>query len=236
MSLDDLARRAEKLAVDGRAILGITGSPGAGKSALAGLLIELLDPEGAWVARVPMDGFHLADAALDRLGRRSRKGAIDTFDAYGYLAMLRRIQTERDHTVYAPDFQRTLEQPIAGAIAIAPATRLVITEGNYILSAEEPWPEVRRELMEVWYVELDELVRRARLVARHVDFGKSEAAARRWVDEVDEANARAIAARRGLADLWIYMSTPEAEVPPPTLRNLAVSATSTAPSSVKATQ
>ena len=69
-----------------------------------------------------------------------------------------------------------------------------------------------------------------------IETAMGEAAARRWVDEVDEANARAIAARRGLADLWIYMSTPEAEVPPPTPRNLAVSATSTAPSSVKATQ
>ncbi len=191
MLLDDLASRASSLAADQRATLGITGSPGAGKSALAALLVELLDPEGEWVARVPMDGFHLADAALDRLDRRSRKGAIDTFDAFGYLAMLRRIRTERDHTVYAPDFQRTLEQPIAGAIAIAPAIRLVITDGNYLLSAEEPWPEVRRELTEVWY----------------------EAEARRWVDEVDEANARAIAVRRDLADLWVSLSTVETGAP-----------------------
>lgn len=214
MRLDDLARRAAGLPGDGRAILGLTGSPGAGKSALAQLLVDLLDSEGAWVARVPMDGFHLADAALDRLGRRLRKGAIDTFDAYGYLAMLRRIRTECDHTVYAPDFQRTIEQPIAGAIAISPSIRLVVTEGNYLLNAEEPWPDVRRELTEVWYVELDEPVRLARLVARHVEFGKSEVAARRWVDEVDEPNARAIAARRQLADLCVGMSTLEREVPP----------------------
>ena len=215
MRLDDLARRAAALAADGRAILGLTGSPGVGKSALAQLLIDVLDTEGAWVARMPMDGFHLADAALDRLGLRLRKGAIDTFDAYGYLTMLRRIRTECDHTVYAPDFQRMIEQPIAGAIAIRPSIRLVVTEGNYLLSAEEPWPDVRRELTEVWYVELDEPVRLARLVARHVEFGKSEVAARRWVDEVDEPNARAIAARRHLADLWVDVSsTLEREVPP----------------------
>src|SRR5216684_7010769 len=138
MLLDDLASRASSLAADQRATLGITGSPGAGKSALAALLVELLDPEDEWVARVPMDGFHLADAALDRLGRRAQKGAIDTFDAYGYIAMLRRLRTDREHTIYAPDFHRTLEQPIAGAIAIDPAIRLVITEGNYLLSAEDP--------------------------------------------------------------------------------------------------
>jgi pantothenate kinase len=213
MLLDDLARRAASLAADGRAILGITGTPGTGKSTLAELVANVLDPEGAWVARVPMDGFHLADAALDRLGRRGRKGAIDTFDAYGYLAMLRRIRTEHDHAIYAPDFHRTIEQPIAAAIAIDPAIRLVITEGNYLLSPEEPWPEVRRELTEVWYVELDEQVRRARLVARHVEFGKTEAAARRWVDEVDEVNAQTIAARRDVADLRISMSRLEAEDP-----------------------
>ena len=213
MLLDDLARRAASLAADGRAILGITGTPGTGKSTLAELVANVLDPEGAWVARVPMDGFHLADAALDRLGRRGRKGAIDTFDAYGYLAMLRRIRTEHDHAIYAPDFHRAIEQPIAAAIAIDPAIRLVITEGNYLLSPEEPWPEVRRELTEVWYVELDEQVRRARLVARHVEFGKTEAAARRWVDEVDEVNAQTIAARRDLADLRISMSRLEAEDP-----------------------
>jgi pantothenate kinase len=213
MLLEDLARRAASLAAEGRAILGITGRPGAGKSTLAELLVDVLDPERAWVARVPMDGFHLADVMLDQLGRRTRKGAIDTFDAYGYLATLRRIRTELDHPIYAPDFQRTLEQPIAGAIAVGPAIRLVITEGNYLLSAEEPWPDVRRELTEVWLVELDEHVRRTRLVARHMAFGKTEAAARLWVDEVDEVNARTIAARQDLADLRISMSRLEMEHP-----------------------
>jgi pantothenate kinase len=213
--LEDLARRAASLAANGRAILGITGSPGAGKSTLAELLVEVLDPDGAWLARVSMDGFHLADAALDRLGRRAQKGAIDTFDAYGYIAMLRRLRTDREHTIYAPDFHRTLEQPIAGAIAIDPAIRLVITEGNYLLSAEDPWPEARREMEEVWFVELDDRVRRARLVARHVEFGKTPETARRWVGEVDELNARAITARRDLADLCIDISRLEAESPRP---------------------
>lgn len=201
--LDELTQRAANLAASGRAILGITGPPGGGKSTLAERLVAHMDPEARWVARVPMDGFHLADAALDRLGRRGRKGAIDTFDAFGYLALLRRLRTERDNPVYAPGFERNLEQPIAASIAIEPHVRLVVTEGNYLLSPTPPWPGIRGLIDEVWYVELDDTVRRERLVARHAAFGKSEAEARRWVVEVDEPNARQIAATRHLADLLV---------------------------------
>ena len=204
--LDELTRRAANLAASDRAILGITGPPGGGKSTLAERLVAHLDPEERWVVRVPMDGFHLADAALDRLGRRQRKGAIDTFDAFGYLALLKRIRTEPDNPVYAPDFERVLEQPIAASIAIEPDVRLVITEGNYLLSAISPWPRIRELLAEVWYVEIDDSIRRKRLVARHAAFGKSDAEARRWVAEVDEPNARRIASTRDLADLLVDMT------------------------------
>ena len=204
--LDELTRRAANLSVGSRAILGITGCPGGGKSTLAERLVARLDPEERSVVRVPMDGFHLADAALDRLGRRQRKGAIDTFDAFGYLALLGRIRTELDNPVYAPDFERVLEQPIAASIAIDPGVRLVVTEGNYLLSAIWPWPRIRELMAEVWYVELDDTVRRNRLVARHVAFGKSETEARRWVAEVDEPNARQIASTRHMADLLVDMS------------------------------
>ena len=156
-----------------------------------------------------MDGFHLADDALVRLGRRDRKGAIDTFDGDGYLALLRRIRSETDRTVYAPAFERTIEQPIAGSIAIEPGVRLVVTEGNYLLAAAEPWPAVRAAIDEVWYCEAADDVRRQRLVARHVQFGKPEAAARRWVEDVDEVNTRLIAATRASADLVIDMSLVE---------------------------
>lgn len=205
--LEELVARARGLRHGGeRAILGIAGCPGAGKSTLAELLVRRLAEEGEAVALVPMDGFHLADVALDRLGRRERKGAIDTFDGDGYLALLRRARTDMRRTVYAPGFERDLEQPIAGSIPVDPDVRLVVTEGNYLLADAEPWPLVRAELAEVWYCELDEAVRRERLIARHVLFGKSEPEARRWVAAVDDPNARLIAAGRGKADLVVDMS------------------------------
>ncbi|HEV7655243.1 MAG TPA: nucleoside/nucleotide kinase family protein [Mycobacteriales bacterium] len=195
-----LVERALALSRSGRALLGIAGAPGAGKSTLAAELVAAVGPAAAWV---PMDGFHLADAALDRLGLRSRKGAPETFDGWGYLALLRRLAAETGHPVYAPDFERDLEQPIAGALAVDPAVRLIVTEGNYLLVDEEPWTQVRQALTEVWYVETAEPVRLERLVARHVAFGKEPAAARAWIDSVDGPNARLVTRGRAAADLIV---------------------------------
>jgi len=199
-----LTDRAARLVRPGRrAILGICGAPGAGKSALTTKIVKRLRSAGVEAAHVPMDGFHLADAALRERGRLDAKGAIDTFDAHGYLALLRRLRAETDHDVLAPGFERTLEQPLAAAIIVPPGTSIVVTEGNYLLDADEPWPDVRAELDEVWFVDLDEGRRRSRLVDRHVTFGKDRAAAQSWVDDVDEPNARRVVARRDEADLVV---------------------------------
>jgi len=205
--LDELVARAHRLVPrHGRLVLGITGCPAAGKSTLAALLVAGLRQVGVPAALVPMDGFHLSDAALDRLGRRDRKGAIDTFDGDGYLALLHRLRTERHRTVWAPGFERDLEQPVAGTIAVDPPARLVVTEGNYLLADAEPWPAVRALLAEVWFCQLDDDVRRDRLIRRHIEFGKSPAAAHAWVTTVDDPNARLIEAGRDRADLVVDMT------------------------------
>ncbi|MEU1511679.1 nucleoside/nucleotide kinase family protein [Streptomyces sp. NPDC005811] len=206
LTFDDLLCRARSLAGAGRprALLGIAGSPGAGKTTLAERLVRELNADGApWAAHVPMDGFHLADAELERLGRRDRKGAPDTFDAAGYAALLRRLREDTDDVVYAPGFERVLEQPIAGAVPVAPTTRLVVTEGNYLLLGTGSWTRVRAELDEVWFCETDEEERVRRLVARHVEFGKGHQEAVAWVSRSDERNAELVAASRERADLVV---------------------------------
>src|SRR5690606_26395233 len=160
-----------------------------------------------WAAHVPMDGFHLADAELVRLGRRDRKGAPDTFDAAGYAALLGRLREQRDdETVYAPAFERVLEQPVAGALPVPPAARLVVTEGNYLLCGEGAWARVRPLLDEVWFCAPDEDERVRRLVARHVRFGKPYDEAVAWVRRSDERNAALVAATRPSADLVVPAS------------------------------
>ena len=207
LTYDDLLPRARSLARGGRrAILGIAGAPGAGKTTLAEHLVRELNGTGEpWVARVPMDGFHLADAELDRLGRRDRKGAPDTFDAAGYAALLRRLREEADgeDIVYAPGFERDLEQPLAGAVPVPPAVRLVVTEGNYLLLGTGAWARVRSELDEVWFCEVDEEERVRRLVTRHEEFGKAHAQAQAWVRGTDQRNADLVAATRDRADLVV---------------------------------
>ncbi len=190
-------RLTAMLAGGGRRLLGLVGPPGAGKSTLAAALQQAF---AAVSQVVPMDGYHLANVELARLGRSGRKGAPDTFDAAGYAALLARLRTQRDdEIVYAPEFRREIEEPIAGAIPVLPGTRLVITEGNYLLLPEGPWAEVAGLLDEVWYVEVDDRLRQGRLLRRHEQFGRSPEAARDWVAGTDEPNARLIAATRARA-------------------------------------
>jgi pantothenate kinase len=224
LAFADLVARARGLVTPGRrALLGVVGSPGAGKSTLTEALLAALradPPPGAgadWVAHVPMDGFHLADVELERLGRRHAKGAPDTFDAGGYVALLARLRTAdpADDVVYAPAFERTLEQPLAGAIPVPAAARLVLTEGNYLLLDSGRWPAVRPLLDEVWFCALDDDVRLRRLLDRHVRFGKAPDFARSWVATVDEPNAALIESTRGRADLVVPSAVLETIGSPP---------------------
>lgn len=199
-TLDQLIAEARTLAAGPRRILGITGPPGAGKSTLAAALAAALGPELAVV--VSMDAFHLANRVLETLGRRDRKGAIDTFDDDGYAALLCRLkrQEARGPVIYAPDFDRTLEEPIGSAVPVKPAVPLIITEGNYLLQDTGAWPEAREQLDAVWYLSLAEPTRIERLAARHAAFGKSPAEAQRWAQGSDQANAELVAASAHTAD------------------------------------
>lgn len=185
----------------GRTLLGIVGTPGSGKSTLAAEL--LADADAAEVAQVPMDGYHLADAALEELGLRDRKGAPETFDSGGYSALLQRLRTDTAATIFVPAFERDLEQPIANSIIVRPEVELVITEGNYLLLLDDVWAGIRGHLDEVWYVEVDEDVRMSRLLDRHVRFGKDPEVAEAWIQSVDEPNARLVESTRDRADLII---------------------------------
>ena len=198
MSPDLIARAAELAARPGRVLLGITGAPGAGKSTVAAALADAVP--GSVV--VPMDGFHRTTDDLASRGWVAERGTPRTFDGDGYVALLRALRAGGD--VHAPAFDRSREEPVPDAIFVAAGAPLVITEGNYLLVDTVPWTQVRGLLDEVWFVEVPEDVRLARLLARHMAFGRSrDEAWQRATAGSDGDNARLVAATRSRADLIV---------------------------------
>ncbi|GAA1703447.1 nucleoside/nucleotide kinase family protein [Microcella alkalica] len=195
--------RGAATAASGRLLVGIAGAPGAGKSTVAAALTASLP--GSVV--LPMDGFHLPQAQLVALGRRGRMGAPDTFDVDGFVALLRRLRepASAGEVVLAPGFDRTIEEPIPDAIALAPEHPIVIVEGNYLLLESDGWAPIVGLLdLRVGLV-VDDAVRRERLIARHIAFGKSADAATAWTLGPDERNAVAIAATLDRADVVLVL-------------------------------
>lgn len=185
-----------------RAILGLAGPPGAGKSTLARALVEGVRSRlgCAAAAYAPLDGFHLSNAQLRRIGRRHRKGAPDTFDVWGYVTLLRRLLTEADRDVYAPDFDRTLDEPVAAQLVVPSGARLIVTEGNYLALDEPGWRDARRLMAQVWYVDAPDVAREERLLARQLAGGRSQAAAQDWVVRSDRPNGELVKATRARCD------------------------------------
>ncbi|MGR6964881.1 nucleoside/nucleotide kinase family protein [Geodermatophilus sp. URMC 61] len=205
-TVQQLVDRAAALASGGRRLLGITGGPGAGKSTVCAALVAAL---GERVALVGMDGFHYANQELLRLGRRDRKGAPDTFDVDGYVALLQRLRTPPDRTVYGPVFDRDLEEAIGSAVPVPPDTPLVLTEGNYLLVQGHGWDAVRPCLDEIWYLDVLPEVRARRLLRRRLSHGHERRAAEDWVQTVDVPNGEVVEASREHADLVVHLDVPE---------------------------
>lgn len=180
-----------------RYLFGIVGPPGSGKSTIASTIAREL---GAPIA--PMDGFHLPNRILDERGLRGVKGAPETFAAHEFADAVGRLRAGTED-VRIPDFDRTVDEPRPDRILLRSSDRIIIVEGNYLLLDRDPWSRLHDDLDAVGYVDIDPEVRIARLIARHIRFGKSPEAATTFVHESDERNTEVIEATRHRADLLI---------------------------------
>ena len=197
----DVARLLDR---PGRRLLGLCGPPAAGKSTLARALVDGINLRLGTdtAAYLPLDGFHLSNAQLELLGLSDRKGSPPSFDAHGYVALLRRLGTEPlpGHPVYVPDYDRTLHEPVAARHVVLPGVRLVVTEGNYLGLDVPVWQEAAALLDELWYVDAPDALREQRLNARHRHNGSSPERTRSRIEGNDRPNGELVKAARARSD------------------------------------
>jgi pantothenate kinase len=180
---------------DTRLVAAVAGAPGSGKSTLAEKLVaEIETGRPGMAAILPMDGYHYDDVLLDRMGRRARKGAPDTFDVGGYRHMLQRLRADNEAAVAVPVFDRDIEIARAGSRLIPHEARIIVTEGNYLLLRDPPWSELQPLFDVTVFIDVPENVLRERLAARWQGYGMNAEAIRAKLEENDLPNGRRVIA------------------------------------------
>jgi pantothenate kinase len=204
-----LCKKVSELPPGQRYMLGITGYPGAGKSTVSEWLVkgvnEQLANNPAMV--VPMDGYHFPNEKLKEMQLLELKGIPDTFDAYGFVELLKRLRNTADKNVYCPLFDRSIEASIADAIVIEPRHKLCVIEGNYLLLKKKPWDECRSYFDEVWFIDVTYDTIMPRLLDRHIQGGRSPEGAKAKVESTDLPNAKLIEQTRSFADKLIKVGS-----------------------------
>jgi pantothenate kinase len=198
-----IARVSALLDSPHRFILGVIGKPGVGKSTFTQFLNEHFTSE--LVAILPMDGFHMSNEKLIELGRRDRKGAPDTFDVDDFAKCLADVRDGHGSDIRFPIFEREIEASIPDAGLIPAQAKIVVVEGNYLLHDAFGWQKIDEYLDESWFLDVDDELRMQRLIARHIQFGKTPEAADEWSRGTDEVNARLIEQSRPRATFTVTL-------------------------------
>ena len=173
-----------------RSIIGIVGKPGAGKSTVVEEIQSRFGSNAVCI--IPMDGYHLSNEELIKLGRRERKGAPDTFAVSEFIELLKSVKSNYSTAHRFPIFHREIEASVADEGIVLTTSRVIVTEGNYLFSREHGWDGLFELLDYTWFIEVDDQIRIPRLIARHIEFGKTPEEAEAWVWRSDDSNAKFI--------------------------------------------
>ena len=182
---ETLVQRIKALSGQGRKLIAIAGAPGSGKSTLAEDLAHQLGPTAAVM---PMDGFHLDNDTLHAMELFHRKGAPETFDADGFVALIKRLRGE--DTVPYPTFDRDADRTVPDGGQINETTRIVLVEGNYLLLNQSPWDSLAGLFDMTVRLVVDHETLAARLITRWIDHGLSPENARDRALGNDMVNVR----------------------------------------------
>lgn len=199
-----LVERARSLPADRRTVIGIAGGPGTGKSTIANELVAALAPDAAYV---PMDGFHMLHAKLIARGSVAEKGAPHTFEGEAFVRFLETLKSATG-PVSGPGYSREIEDVVQNAFIIAAETRLLVTEGNYLLLSTPPWKEVGPLLDLAVFINVPREKVRERLMKRHAEHGLfTEERNREHIERVDLANYDLVQRSRPRAHIAIDLET-----------------------------
>lgn len=205
---DYLIDQVDKLGAGQRFLLGIVGYPGSGKSTVSHLLVESVNnkKQNKIAEAVPMDGFHLSNEELEDKNLLPLKGIPESFNANGFLSLLRSLRQHTNAQVFCPLFDRSREISVENALIIEPEHKLCVVEGNYLLLEKKPWNECRQYFDQVWFIDssFDEIL--PRLLQRHIEGGRTPEGARAKVESTDLPNARLVEAGKVLADRIIRLN------------------------------
>ncbi|ANK71251.1 MULTISPECIES: nucleoside triphosphate hydrolase [Ensifer] len=201
MNVEPIANEILKRAAGAaRFVVAIAGPPGAGKSTLAEALAETLVAGGERAAVLPMDGFHMDNAVLEEKGLLPRKGSPETFDVRAFLSTVAAVRAN-DGEVLVPVFDRSREIAIASARIVAPETRIILVEGNYLLLDEAPWDRLEGAFDFSIFINPGVAELERRLLQRWFDHGYDEEAAKRKALGNDIPNAHRVVDHQRAADL-----------------------------------
>ena len=186
--VDHIIRRSEG---SQRFIIAVAGPPGAGKSTLSKQLVQMLKTRSIQSCIISMDGFHLENSILKRLGLLDRKGSPTTFDVPAFIQVMKRLAAY-ESDVAIPKFDRKKDISIERASIVSTQDKILIVEGNYLLLNDEQWVELQDIWDETVFINPGMDVLEKRLIDRWLSYGMDNESAKNRAFGNDIPNAKNI--------------------------------------------